>query len=104
MLWEKNQAGKEIGFFRKWGNLQFLKGMDRKGCNIEYRLEEGKSHLAISVKGIATSRVAVPGVLEEARGTVWLEQNDHGEHSRRWEGMGRKSVLEHCMQIGRAHV
>ena len=59
--------------------------MDREDCNTEYRLEESKSHLAISVKGIATSRVAEPGVLEEARGTVWLEQNDHGEHSRRWE-------------------
>jgi len=81
------------------GEKSSRKGNRSGGMDIEYRLEEGKSHLVISVKGIATFRVAVPGVLEEARGTVWLEQNDHGEHSRRWEGMGRKSVLEHCMPL-----
>ena len=55
-----DQSGKEIGFSRKGRNLQLLKGVDREGCNIGYRLEggKGKSHLAIYVQGTASSKVA----------------------------------------------
>lgn len=61
MLWEENQAGKEIDSLEV-REFAVLKGNGQEDCNTEYRLEESnKSHLAISVKGIATSRVAEPG-------------------------------------------
>ena len=56
---EGNRILQEVGEF------VVFKGSRQGRLYVEYGLEEGMSHLAISVKGIGISRAAVPGVLEE---------------------------------------